>query len=59
MALWYGLEDGYLRIELNHGSVLVVAASWEGGTSSLKLILETREPCSRRVWGLSRQRENP
>ncbi len=30
MALWYGLEDGYLRIELDDGFVLVVAASWEG-----------------------------
>ena len=30
MALWYGLEDGYRSIELDDGSVLVVAASWEG-----------------------------
>ncbi len=28
--LWYGVEDGYLRIELGDGSVLLVAASWEG-----------------------------
>ncbi len=30
LGLWYGVEDGYLRIELDDGSVLVVAASWEG-----------------------------
>ena len=30
VGLWYGLEDGYLRIELDDGAVLVVAASWEG-----------------------------
>ncbi len=30
VGLWYGLEDGYLRIELDDGSVLLVAASWEG-----------------------------
>ncbi len=29
-GLWYGLEDGYLRIELDDGSVLSMAASWEG-----------------------------
>ncbi len=29
-ALWYGVEDAYLRIELDDGSVLLVAASWEG-----------------------------
>ena len=29
-GLWYGVEDGYLRIELDEGSVLLVAASWEG-----------------------------
>ena len=29
-ALWYGLEDGYVRIELDDGSVLLVAASLEG-----------------------------
>ncbi len=30
VGLWYGVEDGYLRLELDHGSTLVVAASWEG-----------------------------
>ena len=25
-GLWYGVEDGYLRIELDDGSVLVVVA---------------------------------
>ncbi len=30
VGLWYGVEDGYLRIELDDGSVLLVAASWEG-----------------------------
>ncbi len=30
-ALWYGLDDGYLRVELDDGSVLLVAASWEEG----------------------------
>ena len=30
MGLWYGVEDGYLRIELDDGSVLLVAAWWEG-----------------------------
>ena len=30
VGLWYGLDDGYLRIELDDGSVLVVVASWEG-----------------------------
>ncbi len=30
MWLWYGVEEGYLRIELDDGSVLLVAASWEG-----------------------------
>ena len=29
-GLWYGVEDGYLRNELDDGSVLLVAASWEG-----------------------------
>ncbi len=29
-GLWYGVDDGHLRIELDDGSVLVVAASWEG-----------------------------
>ena len=28
-ALWYGVEDGYLRLELDDGSVLLVVASWE------------------------------
>ncbi len=28
--VWYGLGDGYLRLELDDGSVLLVAASWEG-----------------------------
>lgn len=28
--LWYGVEDGYLRLELDDGSMLEVAASWEG-----------------------------
>ena len=27
VGLWYGLEDGYVRIELDDGSVLLVAAS--------------------------------
>ncbi len=26
MGLWYGVEDGYLRLELDDGSVLLVAA---------------------------------
>ena len=30
MGLWYGVEGGYVRIELDDGSVLLVAASWEG-----------------------------
>ncbi len=30
VGLWYGVEDGYLRLELDDGSVLLVAASWEG-----------------------------
>ncbi len=30
MGLYYGLDDGYLRIELGDGSVLLAAASWEG-----------------------------
>ena len=29
-GLWYGVEDGYLRVELDDGSLLLVAASWEG-----------------------------
>ncbi len=29
VGLWYGLDDGYVRIELDDGSVLLVAASWE------------------------------
>ncbi len=29
VGLWYGVEDGYLRLELDDGSVLSVAASWE------------------------------
>ncbi len=28
-GLWYGVEDGYVRIELDDGSVLLVASSWE------------------------------
>ena len=28
--LCYDVEDGYLRLKLDDGSVLVVAASWEG-----------------------------
>ncbi len=31
MRLWYGLDDGYLRIELDDGSMLEVASSWEEG----------------------------
>ncbi len=30
VGLWYGLEDGYLRLELDDRSTLLVAASWEG-----------------------------
>ena len=30
VGLWYGVADAYLRIELDDGSVLLVAASWEG-----------------------------
>ena len=30
VGLWSGVEDGYLRIELDDASTLVVAASWEG-----------------------------
>ncbi len=30
VGLWYGVEDGYVRIELDDGNVLLVAASWEG-----------------------------
>ncbi len=30
VGLWYGVEDGYLRLELDDGSVLIMAASWEG-----------------------------
>ena len=30
VGLWYGSQDGYVRVELDDGSVLVVAASWEG-----------------------------
>ena len=30
VSLWYGLEDGYLRLELDDGSTVLVAASWEG-----------------------------
>ncbi len=29
-GVWYGVEDGYLHLELDDGSVLLVAASWEG-----------------------------
>ncbi len=31
VGLWYDVEDGYLRLELDDGSVLLVAASWEEG----------------------------
>ncbi len=30
-GLWYGVEDGYLRLELDDGSVMLVAATWEEG----------------------------
>ncbi len=30
LRLWYGVKDGYLRLELDDGSMLEVAASWEG-----------------------------
>ncbi len=30
-GLWYGVEDGYVRLELDDRSVLLVAASWEEG----------------------------
>ncbi len=30
VGLWHGVEDGYLRIELDDGSLLPVAASREG-----------------------------
>ncbi len=36
VGLWYGVEDGYLRLELDDGSVLLVAPSWEG-VSSLRI----------------------
>jgi hypothetical protein len=38
-GLWYGLEDGRLRIELDDGSVLVVAACWE----ECHIVVETEE----------------
>ncbi len=31
VGLWYGVEDGYLHLELDDGSVILVAASWEEG----------------------------
>ena len=31
IGLWYGVEDGYLRLELDDGSVLSMGASWEEG----------------------------
>ncbi len=31
VGLWYGVNDGYLRLELDDGSTLLVAASWEEG----------------------------
>ena len=30
VGLWYGVEDGYLRFELDDGSVVLIAATWEG-----------------------------
>ena len=30
-GLWYGVEDGYLRLELDDGSTLLVTASREEG----------------------------
>ncbi len=30
VGLWYGVEDGYLRLELDDGSTLLVEASCEG-----------------------------
>ncbi len=31
VGLWYGVEDGYVRLELDDGTLLLVAASWEEG----------------------------
>jgi hypothetical protein len=29
-GLWYSMDDGHLRIVLEDGTTLVLAASWEG-----------------------------
>ncbi len=41
MGLWCGVEDGYLRIELDDGAALFVAACWEEGCH---LQVERAEP---------------
>ncbi len=45
MELWYGVEDGYLRIELDDGTVLLVAASWEEGCH---LVFDPGVPATRK-----------
>ncbi len=45
--LWYGVDDGYLRIELDDGSVLEVAASWEEGCH---LVFDPASYARPRLW---------
>ncbi len=65
IGMWYGVEDGYLRLELDDGSVLVIAASWEGchvvvdpAVLATRKGRPTKEPpclCSRNVVGAGGQ----
>ncbi len=40
----YGVEDGYLRLELDDGSTLLVAPSWEEGCH---VVVDPRRTCRR------------
>ena len=43
-ACGYGVEDGYLPLELDDGSVLLVAASWEG----VSVVVDPGVPATRK-----------
>ena len=49
VGLWYGVEDGYLRLELDDGSLLPVAASRDG----VHVVADTAPDPSRSQKGIS------
>ncbi len=54
MDLWYGVEDSYLRLELDDGSMLEVPASWEG----VHVVVQS-EPGHRTIQSVPREQLSP